>query len=202
MLVVAAIIAATHPETDGFAREEIDVATTQAPALTKERFLAATTFAEYVDRMKVNKETMLQHVEEVQVPADDLAWWKAQGKLNAFVLTYDGCGDALYNLPVLAKIAQQCPNIDLRVVQRDENIDIIDQHLNQGTYRSVPCFIFLDENFQEIANLKERAESMSRVMEQEQLNVRRSLRVQYKEPWRAEMLRELKEVVATKKKYP
>ncbi len=176
--------------------------TGQTPALTKERFLAATTFDEYVERMKVNKEKMLQHLEEVQVPAADLDWWRSQGKLNVFVLTYDGCGDALYNIPVFAKIAKQCPNIDLRVVQRDENLDIMDQHLNQGIYRSVPCFIFLDENYQEIANLKERAESMTRVFEQEQLEVRRRLREQYKEPWRVEMLREFREVVGSKKKYP
>ncbi len=178
------------------------MATTEKPALTKERFLAATTFDEYVQRMKVNKEQMLQHVEEVQVPPEDLAWWRSQGKLNVFVLTYDGCGDALYNIPVFAKIAKQCPNIDLRVVQRDENLDIMDQHLNQGIYRSVPCFIFLDENYQEIANLKERSEDMTRVFEAEQLAVRRRLRVENKEPWRAEMLREFKNVVGTRKKYP
>jgi len=175
---------------------------TDKPALTKERFLAATTFDEYVERMKVNKEQMLQHVEEVQVSPEDLAWWRSQGKLNAFVLTYDGCGDALYNIPILAKIAKQSPNIDLRVVQRDENLDIIDQHLNQGVYRSVPCFIFLDENYQEVANLKERSEDMARVMEYEQLQVRRRLRVENKEPWRAEMLNEFKKVVAEHKKYP
>jgi len=178
------------------------VATTQAPALTKERFLAATTFDQYVERMKVNREKMLQHVEEVNVPTEDVEWWRSRGKLNAFVLTYDGCGDALFNVPVLAKIAKLCPSVDLRVVQRDENLDIIDQHLNQGLYRSVPCFIFLDENHHEIANLKERAEAMTRVFEQEQLEVRRRLRDQYKDPWRSEMLRELKEVVATMKKYP
>lgn len=172
------------------------------PALTKERFLAATTFLEYVDRMKVNKEKMRQNVEEIQVSAEDLDWWRSRGKLNAFVLTYDGCGDALYNIPVLAKIALQCPNIDLRVVQRDENLDIMDQHLNQGIYRSVPTFIFLDENYQEIANLKERAEDMTRVFEQEQLAVRRRLRDEYLLPWRAEMLREFKHVVATGKHYP
>ncbi|MGH2461328.1 MAG: thioredoxin family protein [Chloroflexota bacterium] len=178
------------------------MAATQTPALTRERFLAATTFDEYVERMKVNQETMRQHVEEIQVSAEDVAWWRARGKLNAFVLTYDGCGDALYNLPILAKISKVAPNVDLRVVQREDNLDIIDQHLNQGIYRSVPCIIFLDENYQEIANLKERAEAMTRVFEQEQLDVRRRLRVQYKEPWRAEMLRELKDVVASQKKYP
>lgn len=178
------------------------MAMTDKPALTRERFLAATTFDAYVERMKVNKEQMLQHVEEVQVSPEDLTWWRSQGKINAFVLTYDGCGDALYNIPILAKIAKQCPNIDLRVVQRDENLDIIDQHLNQGVYRSVPCFIFLDENYQEVANLKERSEDMSRVMEYEQLQVRRRLRVENKEPWRAEMLNEFKNVVANHKKYP
>jgi hypothetical protein len=129
-------------------------------------------------------------------------WWRSRGKINAFVLTYDGCGDALYNIPVLARIAAQCPNVDLRVAQRDDNLDIMDEHLNQGIYRSVPCFIFLDENYREIANLKERSEEMSRVFEQEQIQVRRRLRDEYKEPWRAEMLREFKEVVETGKKYP
>lgn len=178
------------------------MATSPTPALTRERFLAATTFDEYVERMKVNREKMLQHLEEVQIPPEDLAWWRSLGKLNVFVLTYDGCGDALYNLPVMARIARECPNIDLRVVQRDENLDIMDQHLNQGIYRSVPCFIFLDENYQEIANLKERAESMTRVLEQEQLELRRRLREQNKEQWRAEMLKELRNVVASRKTYP
>jgi hypothetical protein len=172
------------------------------PALTKERFLAATTFSEYVGRMKVNREKMLQNVEEVQVSAEDLAWWRSRGKINALVLTYDGCGDALFNIPTLAKIAALCSNVDLRVVQRDDNLDIMDEHLNQGLYRSVPCFIFLDENYREVANLKERSEEMTRVMEQEQLQVRRRLREENKAAWREEMLRELKDVVGTGKKYP
>jgi hypothetical protein len=170
--------------------------------LTKERFLAATTFAQYVDRMKVNRAQMLQNVDEVQVAPADVDWWRSRGKINAYVLTYDGCGDALFNIPALAKIASLCSNVDLRVVQRDENLDIIDEHLNQGLYRSVPCFIFLDENYQEIANLKERSEDMTRVMEQEQLQVRRRLREENKAAWREEMLRELKQVVGTGKKYP
>jgi hypothetical protein len=178
------------------------MASSGQPALTKERFLAATKFSQYVERMKVNREKMLQHVEEVQVSAADVDWWRSRGKINAFVLTYDGCGDALYNIPVLAKIAAQCPNVDLRVVQRDDNLDIMDEHLNQGLYRSVPCFIFLDESYREVANLKERSEEMTRVIEQEQLQVRRRLRDEYKEPWRTELLREFKAVVDTGKKYP
>ncbi len=170
-------------------------------AINRERFEKATTFDQYVERMQVNKEKMSQYTDEVQVSEEDLKWWRSQGKLNVFVLTYDGCGDALFNIPVMAKIAKQCPNVDLRVVQRDENLDIMDKHLLLGAYRAVPTFIFLDENFNEIANLKERPEKVREVIEREMLRIRRGLREQYKEEWRAEMARELREVVATKKHY-
>jgi hypothetical protein len=172
------------------------------PVMPRERWDKATTFDQYVERMKVNKDTMLQYTDEVDVPASEIDWWKSQGKINVVVLTYDGCGDALYNIPVLAKIARQAGNVDLRVVQRDENLDLMDQYKNQGTYRSVPTFIFLDEGLNEIGNLKERAEAMSQIMEAEQIKVRRALREQNKDAWRKEMISEFHKVVAEKKRYP
>ncbi len=170
--------------------------------ITPERFARATTFDQYVAQMKVNKEKMLQHTDEVEISDDDLAWWRERGKLNVYVLTYDGCGDALYNIPVMARIAKLCPNVDLRVVQRDENLDVMDRYLNQGVYRSVPTFIFLDESFQEIGNLKERPPSLTEAIEQEMLRVRRRMREENKVAWRGELARELKDVVAKRKRYP
>src|SRR4029078_9506304 len=82
------------------------------------------------------------------------------------------------------------------------NLDLMDQYKNQATYRSVPTFILMDENLEEIGNLKERAESMSQIMEAEQIKVRRALRDQNKEPWRKEMIAEFRKVVAEKKRSP
>ena len=170
--------------------------------ITPERFAQTPTFDEYVARMTVNKERMLQHVDEVEISEADLAWWRGRGKLNVYTLTFDGCGDALYNIPVMAKIAKLCPNVDLRVAQRDENLDVMDRYLNQGTYRSVPTFVFLDEQFAEIGNLKERPPSMTEVVEQEMVRVRRRLREENKVPWRAEVVREFRAVVENRKQYP
>jgi hypothetical protein len=178
------------------------VATNQKSSLTRERFQSTLTFDQYVQGMKSNQERMLQHLEETEIPQAELDWWRSRGPINVFVLTYDNCGDALYNLPVLGKIARQAPNVDLRVAQRDDNLDIMDQHLNQGTYRSVPTFIFLDQDFNEIGNLKERAESMTRIVESEGIALRRRLREENKEPWRQEMIREFHDVVENQKKYP
>ena len=172
------------------------------PVMSRDRFEQATTFEQYVEAMKVNKEQMRKFTDEIEIPAEDVEWWKKQGKINVYTLTYDGCGDALYNIPVLAKIAKLAGNIDLRVVQRDENLDVMDQYKNQGLYRSVPTFVFMDENLNEIGNLKERAEAMTQIMEAEQLKVRRALRDQHLDAWRKEMARELRAVVSEKKRYP
>ena len=164
-----------------------------AAVMSRERFESATTFDQYLERMQANKERMTQFVDEVQVPEEDLEWWRSRGPLKAYVLTFDACGDALYNIPVLAKIARQCPNIDLRVVQRDENLDIMDRYLNQGIYRSVPTFIFMDENMEEVGNLKERPEEITRLIEAEMVAVRRRLREEHKEDWRGVLAASLKE---------
>ena len=174
---------------------------TPETVLSAERFAQATTFEQYVARMTVNRETMLKYVDEVQVDAEDLAWWRDQGKVNVLVLTFDGCGDALYNIPVMAKIAAQCPNLDLRVIQRDENLDLMDRYLKQGTYRSVPTFIFMDERLAEIGNLKERPEHLSVLVEQEMIKVRRRLREENRVAWRGELAKEFRAVVAEKKRY-
>lgn len=178
------------------------MATTQSGVMTKERYAQSTSFDEYASRMKVNKDTMIQFLEEVQISDEHVQWWKSQGTVNAFVMTYDGCGDALYNIPVLAKISKLCPNVNLHVVQRDEYLDIMDKHLNQGIYRSVPCMVFYDEHFNEIANLKERPENLSRIIDLEQIAIRRRLREENKVPWRDELARELKDVVGNHKMYP
>jgi hypothetical protein len=60
------------------------------------------------------------------------------------VITEGWCGDAAQNLPVLNKIATASDHIDLRVVLRDENIELMDLFLTNGG-RSIPKLIALDK---------------------------------------------------------
>jgi hypothetical protein len=59
------------------------------------------------------------------------------------VLTEGWCGDAAQTVPIMAKIAAQTPNIDLRLILRDENLDIMDEFLTNGG-RSIPKLIVLN----------------------------------------------------------
>ena len=72
------------------------------------------------------------------------------GNWHLLVLSEDWCGDAVNTVPVVAKLVALSPNLDLRVLARDENLDLMDAHLT-GTSRSIPIVILLDEEFRERA---------------------------------------------------
>lgn len=55
-------------------------------------------------------------------------------------ITEAWCGDAAQNLPVFARLAELNNNIKLRLVLRDENLDLIDRYLTNGG-RAIPKVI-------------------------------------------------------------
>ncbi|MCI5056784.1 MAG: thioredoxin family protein [Flavobacteriales bacterium] len=56
------------------------------------------------------------------------------------VLSESWCGDAAQNLPILSMIAESTDQIQLRVLLRDQNLELMDQFLTNGG-RSIPKLI-------------------------------------------------------------
>lgn len=66
------------------------------------------------------------------------------------VLTEGWCGDAAQNVPIIARMADQTDNVELRLILRDQHLDIMDEYLTDGG-RSIPKLVCLDaETLQEI----------------------------------------------------
>ena len=66
------------------------------------------------------------------------------------VILEDWCGDAVNIVPVIAALVGQAPNLEMRVIRRDEHPALMDAHLT-GTSRSIPVVILLDDHFEERA---------------------------------------------------
>jgi len=64
-------------------------------------------------------------------------------KLYLLGLTEAWCGDAAQNLPVFHKLAEYSDNIELKLLLRDENLEIMDQYLTNGG-RAIPKVVALD----------------------------------------------------------
>jgi polyhydroxyalkanoate synthesis regulator phasin len=80
-------------------------------------------------------------------------------KWTWLVLTEAWCGDATQNIPVIAKIANQGQNIELRLIIRDENLEVMDAYLTNGG-RSIPKLICLDsETLEELGTWGPRPEA-------------------------------------------
>lgn len=69
---------------------------------------------------------------------------KVDKKQTWLVITEGWCGDAAQNLPVIHKMASVNENIDLKLVLRDDNLELMDLFLTNGG-RSIPKLVALDE---------------------------------------------------------
>ncbi|HET7876252.1 MAG TPA: thioredoxin family protein [Methylomirabilota bacterium] len=161
--------------------------------VTRERFEQGMTFQQYLDQMGTNKETFLKFLSEIKIQPEDRQALAELGKtLKVLVITEDWCGDALYNVPVLAKLVEGNPNVEMRVFLRDKNPDLMDQYLNKGMFRSIPVFAFFDEHMNEVARFIERPPKVTEELEAKMLEVRKALRAERVEPWRQETVNEIR----------
>ncbi|MCX6167755.1 MAG: thioredoxin family protein [Ignavibacteriales bacterium] len=66
------------------------------------------------------------------------------------VISESWCGDSAQNLPYIAKIAESNPLINLRIILRDSNLDIMDLYLSDNMSRSIPKLVVFDEDGNEL----------------------------------------------------
>ena len=161
--------------------------------VTKEQFKQGMTIEQYLAQMGTNKEKFVELLNTIKIdPADKGALDKYGKKLNVLVITEDWCGDALYNVPVLAKMVEGNPNIEMRIFLRDKNKELMDQYLNQGMFRSIPVFAFFDESMAEVARLLERPPKVTEELEAKMLEVRKALRAEKLDTWREAVVGEVR----------
>jgi thioredoxin family protein len=164
--------------------------------VTKQRFAQGMTFPQYLDQMTTNKEKFMEALAAVRVtPEERAAFTSRRDKLNVLVLTEDWCGDALTNFPVLARMVEGAPNVEMRVFLRDQHPDLMDQYLNRGLFRSIPVFVFFDEDMQEVARFIERPPKITEYMEQKQLELRRQMRAEHAAEWQRSTAEEIRSLL-------
>ena len=80
------------------------------------------------------------------------------------VLAEGWCGDVSQNLPVIAKMAEASANIELKILLRDQNLDVMDQYLTDGG-RSIPKLICLEaDSLKELGTWGPRPEVLQKMV--------------------------------------
>ncbi|MBP1969546.1 hypothetical protein J2Z83_001650 [Virgibacillus natechei] len=120
----------------------------------------------YIESMDKHKENLLHVYDNFTLPSDE-GFFKAlkEKNLRVIVLTEDWCGDAMMNMPILLHLADRS-YMDVRVLLRDDNLELMDQYLTNGKSRSIPIFIFIDENGNEVAKWGPRADTVQQFIDE------------------------------------
>ncbi|MCH1623984.1 thioredoxin family protein [Ferdinandcohnia quinoae] len=122
---------------------------------------------EYINNMKVHQEHLLQVFNQFTLTNEDreLLHSFQSKQLKAVILTADWCGDAMVNLPILIRMADEAL-LETRYLIRDENLELMDQYLTNGKARSIPIIIFLNNDFEEVGKWGPRSPMAQQVADQ------------------------------------
>ena len=84
-------------------------------------------------------------------------------EVRLLVIAADWCGDVVANLPALARLAELNSKIELRIVDRDRHLDLMDRFLTNGG-RAIPAVIAYDPGLNRHAKWGPRPEPCQAVM--------------------------------------
>jgi hypothetical protein len=89
-----------------------------------------------VDKTMVVKNDVKETIQSI----DEKKYW--------ILITEAWCGDAAQIVPIIGRLAELNSHIELMIVLRDENPELMDKYLTNGG-RSIPILISLNKNFEE-----------------------------------------------------
>jgi hypothetical protein len=91
-------------------------------------------------------ETRVKRLDKtISVPEEIGAKLKALEKEYIWLVLVEGwCGDGAQILPILNKMAEESGRIDLKIVLRDSNDDLMNQYLTNGA-RAIPMLLVIDK---------------------------------------------------------
>lgn len=118
--------------------------------MLRDKFDSAITIEESIERARKNQDLWRAVWKRSTAPADLVERLRSlPSQRHLLALTEDWCSDALNTLPPLARLVADVPQLDLRLLERDQHLDVMDAHLT-GQARAIPVVIILDEEYREL----------------------------------------------------
>jgi Thioredoxin len=79
--------------------------------------------------------------------------------IRVLVISGAFCHDSTEYLPILQRLVEERDDFDLRILERDDNLKLMDAYLFKGKYRTTPTVLFLDAANNEILRWVERPQA-------------------------------------------
>ena len=125
--------------------------------LDAQRFAKGLTWKEYMAQMGDTRARTEDNYQKAVLTEEERKFFGGISRARyVLMLAENWCGDVHRNSPLIARICEAMPGCELRVLFRDQNLDLTDCFLNNG-FRSIPIVVFFDQDWNEIGRWIERA---------------------------------------------
>ncbi len=114
------------------------------------------TLSDFIETMDTHKQAMRRRYDQVHLTKAEQDQFKSLDRqIYMAVLTEEWCTDCLMNLPILARIAEASPRMELRIYIRRQWLRIREYFTSQDIH-SIPVAAFMEGDFKLIGSWIER----------------------------------------------
>ena len=147
--------------------------------------------ADYVRELAQAQPDFAQLLTEASVSSERAECFRASGVRYAALITETWCPDSLHTVPLLVRLHQAVPELEVRVWKRSTDAALslrIASEPPGAPPPGVPHIAYWDAAFREIGHFRERPDSLTAYLEEESRNFRTRLRMEQRERVRSETL--------------
>ena len=105
---------------------------------------------EFLDATSRNKERLQSFYDAFDFDEETLTFFNGRTPLQVLAIAEDWCPDVVQNLGVIARIADEVPGMELSIVRREGNPELMTEYATGGKNR-IPVVAFFDMTFRELA---------------------------------------------------
>lgn len=138
------------------------MATSTLP-LTPEMYETGISWEDYLALMRDHRDTSTALYEHSSIPAETVERFlrlveRHGGRLSISAVTEDWCGDSAVTLPIIARLADEVPNLRLRILIGKRFPELRAAYKNDG-YEAIPVLSLFDADWKELGRWMERPKS-------------------------------------------
>ncbi len=110
----------------------------------------AITFSDFFDDAERRREQWVENYEEGSVAAEMVARVQALGGTwRILAVAEDWCSDSVSTIPFLALLAEQTPNLEMRIINSNVGKGVMESHRTPDGRPATPTILILDEAYEE-----------------------------------------------------
>jgi len=116
----------------------------------EELYRSAISFSEFIEDAESRRDQWIQNYREASIAAEMVARIRAlEGKWRILAVAEDWCSDSVSTIPFLALLAEEAPNLELRIIDSDVGKAVMESHRSPDGRPATPTVLILDEDYEE-----------------------------------------------------